>query len=38
MLDEAYERIMATRCGGVKQVSKRAKCINPNADAHFYEV
>nr|XP_040245889.1 adoMet-dependent rRNA methyltransferase spb1-like [Aegilops tauschii subsp. strangulata] len=37
LIDEAYARIMTTRGGGVKQETKRAKCIDLNTDAHFYE-
>ncbi|WVZ99631.1 hypothetical protein U9M48_044898 [Paspalum notatum var. saurae] len=37
MLDEAYERFVTRKGGEVKQERKRAKRINPNADADLLE-
>lgn len=38
MLDEAYERFVTKKGGEVKQERKRAKRINPDADADLLEV
>lgn len=38
MLDEAYERFVTRKGGEVKQERKRAKRINPDADADLLEV
>ncbi|XP_037450962.1 adoMet-dependent rRNA methyltransferase spb1-like [Triticum dicoccoides] len=37
LLDEAYERIMTTIGGGMKEESKLVKHIDLKTDAHFYE-
>jgi hypothetical protein len=38
MLDEAYERFVTRKGGEIKQERKRAKRINPDADADLLEV
>ena len=38
MLDEAYERFVTKKGGEVKQERKRAKRINPDADADLLKV
>jgi hypothetical protein len=38
MLDEAYERFVTKKGGEIKQERKRAKRINPDADAELLEV
>jgi len=38
MLDEAYERFVTKKGGEIKQERKRAKRINPDADADLLEV
>lgn len=38
MLDEAFERFVMKKGGEIKQERKRAKQINPDADADLLEV